>query len=238
MHYFCTPCAENLLSQTQQRDTLLSSFWRWHWRLQRSGIGQKNILAYSYRICTAITLPCPVTFQWKEMKMANWWECLPVSGDAHLIKKLAITILSIVPHAAEVKHLFSSLSGIQTTKKASQSTANMHTCIHEKMATLMLAWQMISKGRLPGLLHSIPDLMHKAPSLIHSLLRESIGLQTVPVKLQLYRTVNTGWYPYCFCFWKPGVQPYSIQVEFNFLYNLIFQLVLQASPQNDSFHSF
>ncbi|KAG1772556.1 hypothetical protein EV702DRAFT_924169, partial [Suillus placidus] len=39
-----------------------------------------------------------------------WWESLAVSADGHPLKALAITLLSIVPHAADVKcELFSDM---------------------------------------------------------------------------------------------------------------------------------
>ncbi|KAJ7708769.1 hypothetical protein B0H17DRAFT_1124578 [Mycena rosella] len=42
-----------------------------------------------------------------------WWESLPISGDVRPLKTLAIVLFSVVPHAVEVEHLFSGLSGIQ-----------------------------------------------------------------------------------------------------------------------------
>ncbi|KIK78108.1 hypothetical protein PAXRUDRAFT_17058 [Paxillus rubicundulus Ve08.2h10] len=38
-----------------------------------------------------------------------WWEDLPISGDTHPLKILTIRMLSIVPHAGDVEHLFSDL---------------------------------------------------------------------------------------------------------------------------------
>jgi hypothetical protein len=46
----------------------------------------------------------------------NWWESLPISMKTYLLKTLAITIFSIVPHSAEVEWLFSDLGGIQGVK--------------------------------------------------------------------------------------------------------------------------
>jgi hypothetical protein len=42
----------------------------------------------------------------------EWWESLEVSTDKHPLKAFTITILSIIPHSANVKHLFSDLGGI------------------------------------------------------------------------------------------------------------------------------
>ncbi|KAG1750064.1 hypothetical protein EDB19DRAFT_1585149, partial [Suillus lakei] len=44
-----------------------------------------------------------------------WWESLAVSADGHPLKALAITLLSIVPHAADV-HLFSDMGSTQSPK--------------------------------------------------------------------------------------------------------------------------
>ncbi|KAG2360986.1 hypothetical protein BDR07DRAFT_1288367, partial [Suillus spraguei] len=51
-----------------------------------------------------------------------WWENLPVNSDAHPLKAFAIIILSIVPHAAEVEHLFSELGGMQSAKHCNLSS--------------------------------------------------------------------------------------------------------------------
>jgi hypothetical protein len=47
----------------------------------------------------------------------DWWENLPISGESHPLKALAITIFSIVPHAANVEWLFSQLGGNQSVKR-------------------------------------------------------------------------------------------------------------------------
>jgi len=88
----------------------------------------------------------------------EWWESLPISSTDHPLKGFAITILSIVPHSAEVERLFSDLGGVQGVKRcnlsvrtfetvgklrnnyfinalllrASQSTENMHICTPER----------------------------------------------------------------------------------------------------------
>ncbi|KAF8239693.1 hypothetical protein L208DRAFT_1236636, partial [Tricholoma matsutake] len=53
----------------------------------------------------------------------SWWEDLPTSAKKNPLKVLAITIHSIVPHAAEVEWLFSSLSGTQSTKRCNLSVS-------------------------------------------------------------------------------------------------------------------
>ncbi|KAJ7589704.1 hypothetical protein C8J56DRAFT_1049352 [Mycena floridula] len=47
----------------------------------------------------------------------EWWESLPVSVKDHPLKRMAIIILSIVPHSAEVERLFSLFGGTQSAKR-------------------------------------------------------------------------------------------------------------------------
>ena len=46
----------------------------------------------------------------------EWWESLETLADKHPLKAFTITILSIVPHLAEVECLFSDLGGIHGVK--------------------------------------------------------------------------------------------------------------------------
>jgi hypothetical protein len=57
----------------------------------------------------------------------EWWENLPISGEKYPIKALAITLLSIVPHAGEVEHLFSALGGVQTPRRCNLSIDTFET---------------------------------------------------------------------------------------------------------------
>ena len=56
-----------------------------------------------------------------------WWEGLDITQEEHPIKTLAITLLSIVPHAAEVERLFSDLTGIQGVKKCNLNIETFET---------------------------------------------------------------------------------------------------------------
>ncbi|KAF6759096.1 ribonuclease H-like domain-containing protein [Ephemerocybe angulata] len=47
----------------------------------------------------------------------SWWEQLPIDAKAHPLKKMAIILHSVVPHTAELEHLFSQLSGTQSPKR-------------------------------------------------------------------------------------------------------------------------
>ena len=57
----------------------------------------------------------------------EWWENLPISGEKYPIKALAITLLSVVPHAGEVERLFSALGGVQTPRRCNLAIDNFET---------------------------------------------------------------------------------------------------------------
>ncbi|KAI5990358.1 hypothetical protein EDC04DRAFT_2911953 [Pisolithus marmoratus] len=56
-----------------------------------------------------------------------WWEHSPVSADAHPLKALAVTILSIVPHAGDVEQLFSDLGSTQSPRRCNLSVDTFQT---------------------------------------------------------------------------------------------------------------
>jgi hypothetical protein len=57
----------------------------------------------------------------------DWWENLPISAESHPLKALAITILSIVPHTADVERLFSQLGGTQSVKRCNLAVDTFET---------------------------------------------------------------------------------------------------------------
>ncbi|KAF8956104.1 ribonuclease H-like domain-containing protein [Flammula alnicola] len=57
----------------------------------------------------------------------EWWENLPISGEKYPLKALAITLLSVVPHAGEVEHLFSALGGVQTPRRCNLAISRFET---------------------------------------------------------------------------------------------------------------
>ena len=57
----------------------------------------------------------------------KWWECLEISADQHPINALAITILAIIPHAADVKRLFSDLTAVQGVKRCNLTVETFKT---------------------------------------------------------------------------------------------------------------
>lgn len=62
---------------------------------------------------------CSGVFTGGEADALGWWESLPISVEKCPLKLMAITIHSIVPHAADVEHYFSDLGGVQSPKRCS-----------------------------------------------------------------------------------------------------------------------
>ncbi|KAG1809605.1 uncharacterized protein BJ212DRAFT_1279210, partial [Suillus subaureus] len=60
---------------------------------------------------------CRAPFSGGQAYGLAWWESLAVSADRHPLKALAITLLSIVPHAADVERLFSDMGSTQSPKR-------------------------------------------------------------------------------------------------------------------------
>jgi hypothetical protein len=59
---------------------------------------------------------CKEVFSGAQTNGLEWWENLSISAKSHPLKALAITILLIVPHVADVERLFSQLGDMQTVK--------------------------------------------------------------------------------------------------------------------------
>ena len=57
----------------------------------------------------------------------DWWTSLLVDLTSHPLKALAIKLFSIVPHAAEVEHLFSNLGGVQSVKRSRLTIPKMQS---------------------------------------------------------------------------------------------------------------
>ncbi|KAI5891653.1 uncharacterized protein SCHCODRAFT_02668963 [Schizophyllum commune H4-8] len=77
----------------------------------------------------------------------EWWESLPVLMESHPLKAMAIMILSIIPHSAEVKQLFLALNGVQSVKR---------NCLLEEMFAKLakvrnnLSWELYKRDRKKG----------------------------------------------------------------------------------------
>jgi len=82
----------------------LSLARQWRWGEQKAAALAKDLLDYH---------KCKGPFSGAMADGLQWWESLTASAEKHPLKALAITLLSVVPHAAEVERLFSNLGGIQ-----------------------------------------------------------------------------------------------------------------------------
>ncbi|KAJ6566450.1 hypothetical protein B0H19DRAFT_1209599 [Mycena capillaripes] len=102
----------------------------WKWDAKRAGALLEDSQLYH---------ACKGVFAGGTTDAKEWWEGLPISGEAHPLKTMAIILFSIVPHAAEVERLFSGLAGIQGVKRCNftlptfESLGNMRH--HEHMHT-------------------------------------------------------------------------------------------------------
>ncbi|RPD67877.1 hypothetical protein L226DRAFT_548734 [Lentinus tigrinus ALCF2SS1-7] len=79
---------------------------------------------------------CKSPFAGGQADALDWWESLPVTSAQHPLKALAITLHSIVPHAAEIERLFAMQGGTQSARRCCLSVetfeklgkhAHMHT---------------------------------------------------------------------------------------------------------------
>ena len=70
---------------------------------------------------------CRGPFTGGQAKGKEWRESLPISSTDHPLKGFAITLLSIVPHSAEVERLFSDLGGVQGVKRCNLSVRTFET---------------------------------------------------------------------------------------------------------------
>ncbi|KAL1949916.1 hypothetical protein VTO73DRAFT_8797 [Trametes versicolor] len=57
----------------------------------------------------------------------SWWKDPVILSQTHPLKVMAIRILSIVPHSAEIERLFSNLGGVQSPKRCKLSVPHMET---------------------------------------------------------------------------------------------------------------
>jgi hypothetical protein len=70
---------------------------------------------------------CKGPFAGRQANATKWWENLDISAEQHPIKAPTITILEIVPHAADVKWLFSDLTGVQGVKRCNLNVDTFKT---------------------------------------------------------------------------------------------------------------
>ncbi|KAJ8582931.1 hypothetical protein M405DRAFT_692843, partial [Rhizopogon salebrosus TDB-379] len=91
---------------------------QWHWDAGRAVMLIENLKQY---------YQCKGPFAGGQSNGKDWWESLPISARTHPLKTLAVTLFSIVPHAAEVEQLFSDLGGIQGVKHCNLTVHTFET---------------------------------------------------------------------------------------------------------------
>ncbi|KAG1735804.1 hypothetical protein EDB19DRAFT_1830154 [Suillus lakei] len=92
--------------------------FQWKWKKAKADALIMDLKAYNL---------CHSPFAGGQADGLAWWENLPVNLETHPLKSFVIVILSIVPHAAEVEHLFSNLSGTQSAKCCNLSVNTFQT---------------------------------------------------------------------------------------------------------------
>jgi hypothetical protein len=99
-------------------ETSLKIAHQWRWNEQLASLLVKDLKQYYH---------CKGAFVGGQADGLDWWESLPISSKSHPLKSLAITLLSIVLHSADVEQLFSALGGTQTPKRCNLSVETFET---------------------------------------------------------------------------------------------------------------
>ncbi|THU81496.1 hypothetical protein K435DRAFT_873280 [Dendrothele bispora CBS 962.96] len=89
--------------------TALELAEKWEWSEPKAVRLVENIK--DYQLCKGI-------FVGAHKDGLTFWQSFPVAADQVPLKQMAITLFLIVPHSADVEHLFSDLGGIQTPKRS------------------------------------------------------------------------------------------------------------------------
>lgn len=93
---------------TFMEKTALTLAKQWKWSKQTADLLKADLLAYD---------KCEGHFAGGRGDALDWWNSLPMKATQHPLKKLALALHSIVPHAAAVEQFFSALGGTQSPKR-------------------------------------------------------------------------------------------------------------------------
>lgn len=111
LHPLCRKLAISQAAKGRSFDavcgTALEIARQWRWDQAKAGRLLEDLKQYYHR---------KGPFAGSSTDGLDWWENLEIPGKKHPLKGFAITILSIVPHSAEVERLFSDLNGVQGVK--------------------------------------------------------------------------------------------------------------------------
>ncbi|KAG6821829.1 hypothetical protein H0H92_000624, partial [Tricholoma furcatifolium] len=92
---------------------------RWKWSKDRASALVKDIQDYHSLRAPFNAIGSP--------NAVEWWQAIPVVVSVRPLKALALIILKIVPHAAEVERFFSNLGGVQSVRRSRLSVSHMET---------------------------------------------------------------------------------------------------------------
>ena len=125
--------------------------WRWSEALALSVV--HNLKEY-YK--------CSGVFVGGKADALGWWESLPISAEKCPLKIMAITIHSIVPHAADVKCYFSDLGGVQSCKRCRLTGETFQMLSKARAHYSYHLWKMDRTGGKPT--HRKHAHMHTQPT--------------------------------------------------------------------------
>ena len=105
---------------------------------------------------------CAGVFVGGEANALGWWESLPISAEKCPLKIMAITIHSIVPHAADVERYFSDLGGVQSHKRCGLTVETFQMLSKAHAHYSYHLWKMNRIGGKPT--HRKHAHMHTQPT--------------------------------------------------------------------------
>ncbi|KAG2353490.1 hypothetical protein BDR07DRAFT_1495575 [Suillus spraguei] len=117
--------------------TALAIAKQWRWGEHKAKLLIDDLQAYNL---------CRTPFAGGHADGLAWWEHLAVSADRHPLKALAITLLSIGPHAADVERLFSDMGSTQSPKHC-----NLSVDTFEALAKIRANLRYHTHQKAPGI---------------------------------------------------------------------------------------
>jgi hypothetical protein len=122
LHPLCRKLAVSQAAKSrtfeQMCATALDIAKQWRWDKKRASNLVEDLKQY---------YQCKGPFVGGQAKGKEWWESLPVSSADHPLKAFVITLLSIIPHPAEVERLFSDIGSIQGVKHCNLTVQTFET---------------------------------------------------------------------------------------------------------------
>ncbi len=157
LHPLCRKLAVSQAASGRNREFMarvaLEIAQKWRWSGEKASRLTADIKAYH---------ECQGDFSGGEPDGLRWWEMRPMSSEEHPLKGMAITLFSIVPHAAEVERLFSQLGGVQGTRRCKLSVRNFEALgkIRSNLSYQLWEAERARTGKIPRRRHAH---MHTRP---------------------------------------------------------------------------